>query len=715
MDELFKLTEQVIALVNDHHERFRIVQKSLKSHSEYDSKYDRLELDFEIIGLPQYREIAVHNVEPITLIIGNIDTMPVIKVRDDFPVVSHLNIHEDNVTKSLCYIDVPYEEIKHKMSGRFLLICIQNWFFKTSMNELHHPDQAIEPFFPYVNNVIVRGERRGNQLFKRYCMEEREFGTLLYPCEAGDYYAILHIPLSQDHSNLMHRMPQTLHELLFNFGNRSAIKTWFDFIGLIVKDPRQYSLYFQQTRNKMLACKAIVDVIIPKSRTIGESPESYDFISFVTQHSLREILNDYGFTLKGSVIVKSGREGSDGSNIIIQPYDVHHQNSKLINGLLNDMDADSVSEQIVLVGAGALGSQILDNCLRMGYGDWTLIDNDYFWPHNIARHVLTSKSIGYMKVKALAEYSATIQTDSAVKVISDDVFGHSDAVNKAIYNANIILDVSASVAVERHIALDVDSNARCASFFLNPAGTATVMLLGGTDGKSRLDLLEMQYYRELISNEKYFNHMALPRTMVYSGSCRSITSRVSQDNVSLSAALCSKALKMYLSNEDGKIIIWTHDGDSVSRVIFDADRWTSQKIGIWTVEVSVPLLAEIKDDRAKFLPRETGGVLVGAYDLARKRLYIVCQIKAPADSVHYPTSFIRGCEHLPERLEEINKATFDNLTYIGEWHSHPNNSTQQSGDDKELYSTIIAHNQENCLPGCMMIVGSTSYSLYVDE
>ena len=717
MNGFFKLSEEVIALV-ENHERFRATFKSVKNHTQTESNCDEFELDFEIIGLPQHRKISVNNVKPITIYIGKDNLMPVVRVRDDFPIVPHLNIHEDNITKSLCYADVSYEEIKPRMSGRFLLMCIENWFLKTSMNELHRPDQPIEPFFPYVNDVIIWNEKKMPENIERFALEDHEFGKLMYQNDEGPYYAVLQLPVPQDYSNLIHNMPKTLLDLLNsfgNFGNRDTLWEWLRFIRVIVGDDKLYRKYFNQSKNKLLACKVIINVAIPKSRIIDGKPESHDLRTFVTQETLKDILADYGLVLNGSRIDNSGKGGGYGANIGIHPFNVQHSNSRCLNKILNSINIECGNEQIVLIGAGALGSQILNNCLRAGYGEWTIIDNDYFWPHNIARHVLTSKDIGYTKVSALAEYALTIQADAKINTVTDEFFSNSDAISTALKCADIIVDVSASVAVEKYLALDTETTARQMSCFLNPSGTSTIMLLASSDGKTRLDLLEMQYYRELILNERYSNHMVLPETMVYSGSCRSISSRMSQDDVSLSAALCSKALKIYLSDVNGKIVIWTHEDDSVRKDIFAADNWVACKCDDWTVEISESLLEEIISDRTQSMPNETGGVLIGAFDVARKRVYIVCQIKAPDDSVRAPTSFIRGCDNLPQQLEFINRTTVDNLTYIGEWHSHLNVNTQKSMDDKKLHAAIVSHNRENCIPGCMLIIGERGYSIFIEE
>lgn len=714
MGDFFNLTMEVKTLVEEH-ERFRASLNAIRSHDDTDSRCDELELDFEVVGLPQHRLIPVRNIEPITIYISNAETLPVVTVRDDFPIVPHLNVHEDNVRKSLCYSDLGYHEIRHKLNGRFLLTCIENWFRKTSMNQLHRPDQPLEPFFPYVNNIIVWNGQFGKPYFDKYIVEDRDFGKLMYQSDDGNYFAVFSLDVPPDFSNLIHNMPQALLELLRSFKNCDTIITWLTDLLSIVRFPKIYNKYFRQERNSLLACKVLINIAIPKQRTDRAPIETFDLRSFVIDKSLKDILTDYGLSLNGSKLEPSKHTGGNGANIAITPFIVHLAQSKLKCRWANQVDETDGEKHFSLVGVGAIGSHILNNCLRSGYGRWTIIDHDYFWPHNIARHVLTSNDIGYSKVKSLEKVASHIQSDSDLVAIASDVFGKDNSVIVAFGQSDIILDASASIAVERHLALDVQSDARRISCFLNPQGTATIMLLESVDRSARLDLLEMQYYRELLKNEKYSDHMSLPETMVYSGTCRSISSRISQDNISLSAALCCKAIKLHTSNTNGEIIIWTHATDSVEKESFMADKWITHEQGGWKIELSLSLLGEMRTDREKALPNETGGVLIGAYDIARKRVYVVCQVKAPDDSISSPTSFIRGCANLPERLEYIYKTTLDNLTYIGEWHSHPSANTQKSMDDEKLHKAIVDYNRENCLPGCMMILGTDNFSIYLDE
>lgn len=66
MGAFFNLTMEVKTLVEEH-ERFRASLNAIRSHDDTVSRCDELELDFEVIGLPQHRLIPVRNIEPITI------------------------------------------------------------------------------------------------------------------------------------------------------------------------------------------------------------------------------------------------------------------------------------------------------------------------------------------------------------------------------------------------------------------------------------------------------------------------------------------------------------------------------------------------------------------------------------------------------------------------------------------------------------------------
>ena len=104
----------------------------------------------------------------------------------------------------------------------------------------------------------------------------------------------------------------------------------------------------------------------------------------------------------------------------------------------------------------------------------------------------------------------------------------------------MILDVSTSIPVARHLTHDDDSDARRASLFLNPSATDLVLLVEGRGRGVQLDELEMQYYRALVSHPCLHEHLRRPNGRVrYAQSCRDVSSMIPQDSVALHAGIAS--------------------------------------------------------------------------------------------------------------------------------------------------------------------------------
>ena len=88
----------------------------------------------------------------------------------------------------------------------------------------------------------------------------------------------------------------------------------------------------------------------------------------------------------------------------------------------------------------------------------------------------------------------------------------------------------------------------------------------------------------------------------------------------------------------------------------------------------------IKEDIARFHPLETGGILIGHYDSNFKQATIQIAISAPLDSMHGYTSFERGIQGIAGEIAEAKQKN-SLLHYVGEWHSHPNESPLPSSTD----------------------------------
>lgn len=114
-------------------------------------------------------------------------------------------------------------------------------------------------------------------------------------------------------------------------------------------------------------------------------------------------------------------------------------------------------------------------------------------------------------------------------------------------------------------------------------------------------------------------------------------------------------------------------------------------------------------------PKEFGGVLVGYYSDDKRMVNIIDSI-LPIDFKSTKTTFERGVEGLKEALEEYYKQN-PSLVYIGEWHTHPDNSPIPSATDISAMNTIINSKHTFITNPVLLIIGysksSVTFGFYV--
>jgi proteasome lid subunit RPN8/RPN11 len=147
---------------------------------------------------------------------------------------------------------------------------------------------------------------------------------------------------------------------------------------------------------------------------------------------------------------------------------------------------------------------------------------------------------------------------------------------------------------------------------------------------------------------------------------------------------------------------------NVKRVSIDACRTVRAQRCDWTVVTDTGLLARLSTIREEKLPNETGGVLLGSFDVERRIVYVADTIASPPDSDEWPFHYIRGCSGLRAEVEAMCNLTDGMLEYVGEWHSHPHGcGAAPSGDDRRVFSWISDNMALDGLPGVMMIAGDS--------
>lgn len=679
----------------------------------------------------------VHDIryfERIAVIFDESDAMmpKILALRCDFPSVPHINLQLKEFPRSLCITEQAYSEWKLHSTGVTFVEEIRQWLVSTAKGTLHAEDQPLEPLLWGTEDVIIlpsdlfiKGSfseplsipvvRNVNK--RRIFIAERpEFidadqNPLRYVATAFQTKCLTH--------GIVSKVPVNLYEL-HQFLECGKLD--------LLKELRQrIENWRNETRaSEILAAKLILIVALPKARHENASWEVIEWKAFLMPKSIGEI----GQEISPSVayagynvpIIGQDEKGDDVSIHMLNPvFSLSKDDASQLNNI-----SSRYGGKITAVGLGALGSQVFMNLVRAGFGEWILIDNDILLPHNLARHALDGFSIGLPKVYGLAVSANKIVDEDPVTdwIVADILNSNEPAetlekIRTAFTNADIILDASASVPVARHLVHNVDSSARRISIFLNPQGTDVTILAEDKERKTTLDSLEMQYYRHLLNESFLENHLLRnPERVRYATSCRDVSSTIRQDFVALHAAICGSAIHQVTSDESSFLSIWRTDPDHINtkRRSFHVANTICCKINEWVLCTDQGLIDKVHEMREEKLPNETGGVLVGTYDMQRKIIYVVDCLPSPPDSEEWPTLYIRGCQDLSPQVEKIRRLTENQVKYIGEWHSHPSGcGVNPSQLDKKALSCLSNIMKNDGLPALMLIVGDQSeYAFYLE-
>src|SRR6185437_11940262 len=142
---------------------------------------------------------------------------------------------------------------------------------------------------------------------------------------------------------------------------------------------------------------------------------------------------------------------------------------------------------------------------------------------------------------------------------------------------------------------------------------------------------------------------------------------LSQDLIALHSGIASHEVKRFLSAPDAQITIWRADEKrNVRRVDIPVAIPVVQKAEEWTIITDRTVLNRLSEWRVAKFPNETGGVLLGSFDMNHKIVYVSDGLPSPTDSTEWPTVYIRGTAGLSENVKKAEGITQGGIEYVGE-------------------------------------------------
>ena len=620
--------------------------------------------------------------------VEDIDMPEVYALRKDFPTeLPHSNAKPFARPVSLCISDVPFTDIRPQFNAHDFINYIRRWFALNSINKLHEENRPFEFFFGFHKICCILNEYSNSNPYVRYSQKTKSSSTLEFVEKEKANHYLIRVPTKKTYANNFIRIPQKIGDL----------KT--------VKSTDKLSL--------------ADSILMISTGTISSSVTlPLVLLIFITQTSEDNKISSFNlFLIKTNISPKEilkNKKGKSCKNfeqwfnelhieVILLTSMPSREANAIYNGTKNEFN------KVCFVGTGTLGSAVIDHFVRQGCSEViSIVDSDILLPHNLSRHTLSTDKIMASKVTSIKDSYHGILSQK-INAIKGNFFTLNQNEEEQLFkNTDLVMDFSTSIAVERKLAITNQTYRRCTSF-LNPKGNEIVLLMEDQNRNFRLDLLEMDYYRNLIIDKRFNQHLDGVKTVQTNNfSCRSESMILNYENIRILAAVISGQIRKCYTKGNAYLGIWHFDAENgtVTNLPMNITNWYHKTLGDIKVYISNAVEKEIHVMALESPDKETGGCLFGCYDRDHNNIYVYYMVSAPNDSIHTPISFVRGFDGLTTEYERITKLTYHQVRYLGEWHSHPNMQNTPSSVDKIQFDILWKEQQSQDLPFVQIIHGN---------
>ncbi|MBF1449895.1 MAG: Mov34/MPN/PAD-1 family protein [Prevotella oris] len=641
------------------------------------------------LEIPDEPIYGIHDIEEIAVVCHpeDIEMPEVYALRKDFPTeLPHSNAKPFARPVSLCVSDVAFADIRPQFNAHDFLNYVRRWFSLNSINKLHEENRPLEVFFGFHEACCILNERPDANPYVKYSKETKFSSTLEFVEKGKATHYLVSIPTEKMYASNFVRIPQTMGDLktIQSTGQFSLTDNLLSFLTNTVAGK---------------ATLPVVLLVFITQTNEDNKKTSHNLFLIKTNYSPKEIIQ------KKNVLSQNTFEQwfyELSVEVVLLNFMISRDENAINNGIKDWF------KKVSVVGTGTLGAAVIDHFVRQGCSEEVnIVDCDILFPHNLSRHTLTTHKVMTSKVRAIKETYHGILFQK-INAIEGNFLALPPNDKERLFNdTELVMDFSTSIAVERKLAKEGQTYRRCTSF-LNPKGDEIVLLMEDQDRNSRLDLLEMDYYRNLIVDERFVQHLEQTETVrTNSFSCRSESMILNYENVRVLAAIISKQIRKYYTLGQACLNIWHFDAENgtVVSLPMAITNWRNEDLGGILVYISDAVEKEIKAMADASPDKETGGCLFGSYDRDHNSIYVYYMLPASDDSIHTPVSFVRGFKGLTSVYERITKLTYHQVRYLGEWHSHPNMHNTPSHTDKKQFEELWKEQQSQDLPFVQMIYG----------
>jgi hypothetical protein len=714
---------QLLAGAIKEHRDFSLV-RLLRYSDQGAGAFECVMVDVECDGVPPQNRFGIAYRERLALCVPeNPKSMvQVLALRRDFPVLLHQNNGERSGPASLCLYFEPAAAVMRTWTAQRFLRRIQWWLEQSAQGAIHPADQPVEHLFFATKYELVLpwnyDEIRSNPAYRLAIYRGQDRPDTGFTCfvkaapadKVPKNEAVTHLDLTLPPivHGLVERDPTTLGELsdiLFEHGVaflpflQAALRKLVDQAGAPATEVSGF---------------VVTLLHFPMCRELGAEPEGMMHRAFLTPTGPLELgeaagalmLHDGVYYNAAGVLEEAIATRWQSAHVL--PMAVLRQNDAAAARRQSGITDDGPTG--VLVGAGSLGSALLNLWGRSGWGRWSVIDNDHVKPHNLSKHTASARHIGCPKTVAVTEFhNLSMNGATTITPVYGDACDTSNlAVVEALCSAELVVDASTTLEYPR-LASMTENRGRHISVFVTPDGASAVML--AEDGKRhiRLRTLEAQYYRALLQNEWGRHHLDGNLGTFWSGAgCRDISTVMPYSHIMVHSSTFAEQIRLASGEAQASIRVWQRACKTGAVAVHDVAVYPEQRMALGGVDLFIDggIEQRLRQLRRAGFPDETGGILLGYHDFNVNAIVVVDALPAPVDSSATPGSFQRGIAGLADAVSEAARRTAGVVGYLGEWHSHPpGHSASPSRDDLMQLIHLALGMHEDGLPAVQLIVG----------
>jgi proteasome lid subunit RPN8/RPN11 len=609
---------------------------------------------------------------------------PIIILRNDFPRnFPHINpsitevvpcIYEGNLSELL--------QQSEWMNG--ILNQLVDWLEKAASNSLMNSKQGWEPMrfnifkgfliYNHYNILDAFKKDRDNNVLETE-INYREYGSIIFAEHRSRLKSNAHIVFfrTQNINNMY--IPNTIDNL-------NALYCWATSIGVLnARSSIEITDKAYPNEDKLF-----VVFLVKRPFDIIGTDSKIEFINFVISK------------------LKSNKRKNKNKKRVLQNCNVemlYHITTKspLLMQKLSGINNPFINkETITFLGCGSLGSKMALHLARNGNDNFHFVDNDFFLPHNNARHGLYSMDFSN-KSQCLA-YS--IQSLSFSKVNSSD----TSAIDFDYSHSAIIIDTTVSFSVRNYLFKNNSLPQIISAGLYNNGKTG---LLVYENRKKDVNLTQLWALLYL----KAYNDKNLQNTLFdtkqdhisIGQSCSSQTMRTTDAQISLIAAAMSIKIQNILSNIESYnsgIVFYNYKNENLLTDNITIPNFIEITNDLnWNIYISHDVIKIMKEMMIMKYPNETGGILMGTVFQYPKKIVITKLVEAPEDSKEFPNLFVLGTQNLCMNIHNIESRTNGKVTYLGTWHSHPRGGRASSIDKATFEKLLFVRNYEPTV--CLII------------